>query len=178
MTYSPTLAASASNKSIALLNRAQALLNAGATNENAQFLRWLAECGGPSMAHIARVSDLAAALQSLKRLALDASYVQLGKGMIAGRLYYSRLGLDRERFALQHDDPSVVRGLADLMLEFNAVTQADPSVAETMAQHMASADVDVLNQLYDSAPTMFAQGMVLSWMGALAPWTPENVVKQ
>lgn len=143
-----------------------------------QFVQWLNKQGGPALQNVSTVGQLHTALSELNELAVERSFVDLGRGMVAGRLYYSRLGEQKARLALLRDDESVVKDLADVMLDFNTIQGLDEEYAEQMARHMASSDVDVLDQLYERAPSMFAQGMVLSWLGAQGPRELLNVSTQ
>lgn len=139
-----------------------------------EFMAWFESIGGASVARVTHVSELAAAYTRLESEVGEASLIELGIGILVGRAFYSQMRKEQSQLQLIHDDPLAADQVASLMHKFDEIIQIDESYAETLARNLASIDADVLNMLYDSAPNFFAQGLVLSWMGALVPWVSQK----
>lgn len=152
-----------------------------ALSQYPEFAQWLNEAGGPALLAVDSTAQLVSALSTLERLPVPVALIELGRGMVAGRAYYSQLGRDRARLGLLSDASRAdVLLVADVMREFDHVAVQDETFADSLAQHMATDDIDVLNVLYDQAlkVSVFAQGMIMSWMGAHAPWTTDKKLCQ
>lgn len=129
---------------------------------------WLNTKGGATLAKAKTVDDLALSVEQAKRF--TPAVAELVLGMVAGRMFYSSAnGLANSgELAVQQGGAEATKEVCSVLGMFDDLSELDEAYAEAMAVNMASNDLEVLQELFEQAPSAFAKGAVVTWMVAHA----------